>query len=60
MSEEKASDLPPWHEVMPGNKLRRYKTNPERELDVPDLRVIEPVNNRFAVAVEYQSDCLLK
>lgn len=40
-------------------KLRRYKTKSERELDVPGLRVMETVNDRFATAINYLNFCHL-
>lgn len=38
-----------------GSSLRGYKTEPERELDVPDIRVMEPANYRFPAAVDYRN-----
>lgn len=38
---------------MVDNKSKRYKTNPEKELDVSVLKVVEPVKGRFAAAVNY-------
>lgn len=54
MSEEQVPDLPPWSDMTVGNKSMWYKTKPERELDVPVLRVIEPINLRLATAVDHQ------
>lgn len=43
-----------------GNKSRQCKSNPERELDVPGLTVIEPVKVGFTAAVDFRHSCLLK
>lgn len=36
-----------------GKKSRRYELEPERYLDIPGLRVIESVNDRFSATVDY-------
>lgn len=38
---------------MAGSNLRRYNTKPGRKLDLCGLYVIDPVNNRFAAAVDH-------
>lgn len=43
-----------------GKKSRRYKATPERELNVPALRVFKPVNYSYHAAVDYQNYYLLK
>lgn len=43
-----------------GNKLKRYKTKAEREMYVPGLRVVRPVNGCFTAAVDYPNYHLLK
>lgn len=53
MSKEQAPNLSPWNNVTVGNSSRRYKSKPESELDLPGFRVVEPVNNLFAAAVEF-------
>lgn len=60
MSEEDAAELPSWNEVTAGSRTRRYKSKPEKDLDVLGLRVIEPINYRLAAAVDYSNYRLLK
>lgn len=57
---KKALKLSPWKEVRTGNKLRWCTQKPEKKLDVPGLKVIGPVNDRFVTAVENQNYGLLK
>lgn len=59
MSEEQAPDLPPWNEVVAGNKLKRHTAKPGK-MDIPGLMVIKPVNDHLAAAVDYRNYCLLK
>lgn len=54
-SKEQAFKLPPWNDVTVGNQSRPYKSKPGREPDVPGLRVVEPVNERFAAAFDYRN-----
>lgn len=35
--------------------MRLYDLKPKRELDIPVLEVIMPVNGRFAAAVDYEA-----
>lgn len=44
---------------MAGFKLRQYNSTPERELDIPGLKLFEPVSDRFADAVRYRNYRLL-
>lgn len=54
IKEEKDPDLPPLKDVTVGNKSRLCETNPDRELDVSGLTVIESVNIGYATAVHYR------
>lgn len=60
MREGQARNLPPWNDVTVGKTSMPYKSKPERELDVPGFKVIVPVNERLAAAVEYRYYLLLK
>lgn len=40
--------------MMAGIELKRYTPKPETELDAPGLKVIEPVNDRFAAGSDYR------
>lgn len=51
--EEPVQKLSSWYEVMGDSKWRWNKPKTEKELDVPGLGVAEPVNDRFATAVDY-------
>lgn len=55
LSEEQAPNLPPWEKYDGLHQVGRYKLKPEKKLDVPELRVIEPVKDRFTTAVDYRN-----
>lgn len=55
MSQEPALKLPPFNEVLSDKKSRLHISRPERQLHVPGLNLTEPVNNRFASAVNYRN-----
>lgn len=57
---EQAPDSLQSNDVPVGSKCRRDKSVPERQLDVPDLRVVDPIIYRFSAAVGYQKYRLLK
>lgn len=59
ISEQQLPDLLPWNGVTLGTKPMWYNTKPGLELDIPGLRVIEPVDDRFAATVDYEYYCLL-
>lgn len=60
ISEEPVPELPPMKKVIAGIKSRQYTPKPERELDIPGPKVIEPFSDRFTVAVDYRNYRLLK
>lgn len=45
---------------MASSKSRRYTPQTERELNVPGLKVIGPVNDCFVATVDYRNYHLLK
>lgn len=59
-SEEQALALPPWNDMTVGNKSRRLKTKPERQLDVLVLMLAEPINDCFDAAVNQRNYRFLK
>lgn len=52
--EEQAPGLPPCNDVTAGSKLMRCEVRPDTELDLPGLKVVEPINGCFAVAVDFR------
>lgn len=48
------------NEVMDESYWRRYTRKPGKEFVVPSLKIIEPVNNRFAASSVYQKYGLSK
>lgn len=60
MPKNLAPEIPLWNEVMVGRESMWYTPNLKRELDIPCLKLIEPVNDRLATAVDYRNYCLLK
>lgn len=60
MPEKEAANFLPWNEKRAVNKTRWYELKPERAIDIPGLREVEAVNNRFASAADYRSYYLLK
>lgn len=53
MSEEPATELLPWNEVMAGRKPGQFTSKTERELYIPGFKVVACINDRFAAAVGY-------
>lgn len=60
MSVQQALDLPPWNYGTIRSTAGQYKYKPEKDLDVPGVEVLEPVDNCFAAAVNCQDYRLLK
>lgn len=60
MSKAQRPNLPLWNDLTADNKLRWYELRPGRELDVPALRVVKPVNDRLTASIYYRNYRLLK
>lgn len=60
MSKEPAPELPPLNDVMVGIESVGLHPKSGRRMDVPGLKVIKPVNDRFTTTVNYQTYHYLK
>lgn len=60
MSEKPVPVLLPWREVVAGRTSRQNTPKTTEKLAAPRIKILKPVNDHFAVAVDYWNYRILK